>query len=266
MTDRKPYRHRFPLSIIQHALWLSHRFPLSERDVQELLHQRGILVSHETLRQWNIKFAPLLTEELRHREPRGVLDGSWTRCVSSSVGGNTGCGGLSMKPARCWISFCNTHRDTHAAKTFFERLLVNDDVPDVIHTDKLWSYGAAIRALPVLHGVEHLQVISSARCNNLIEQRQAPYGDGQCRSAQDSPTARPGNRSEVSWASRNHDGHRNFWPCMPAFRTFTSTPEPLSPRAIEERIRRRPTWPGNALWTRRSEVQTAAGEIWPARG
>ena len=65
-----PYRHRFPLSIIQHAFWLYHRFPLSERDVQELLHQRGIEVSHETLRQWNIKFAPLLTEELRHREPR----------------------------------------------------------------------------------------------------------------------------------------------------------------------------------------------------
>ena len=66
MTDRKPYRHRFPLSIVQHALWLYHRFPLSERDVQELLHQRGIVVSHKTLRQWNIKFAPLLTEALRH--------------------------------------------------------------------------------------------------------------------------------------------------------------------------------------------------------
>jgi len=48
------------------------------------------------------------------------------------------------------------HRDTQAAKTFFERLLVNDEVPDVIHTDKLWSYGAAIRALPLLHAVEHL--------------------------------------------------------------------------------------------------------------
>ncbi len=66
------------------------------------------------------------------------------------------------------------HRDTDAAKTFFERLLVNYDVPDVIYTDKLWSYGAAIRALPVLHGVEQLQVISSARCNNLIEQRAGP--------------------------------------------------------------------------------------------
>ena len=49
MTDAKPYRHRFPMTIIQHAIWLYHRFPLSYRDVQELLHQRGIQVSHETL-------------------------------------------------------------------------------------------------------------------------------------------------------------------------------------------------------------------------
>lgn len=70
VTDRKPYRHLFPLSVIGYALRLYHRFPLSQRDVQELLHERGIQVSHETLRQWNIKFAPLLTEELRHREPR----------------------------------------------------------------------------------------------------------------------------------------------------------------------------------------------------
>jgi len=47
--------------MIQYALWLHHHFSLS---------QRGIQVSHKTLRQWNIKFAPLLTEELRHREPR----------------------------------------------------------------------------------------------------------------------------------------------------------------------------------------------------
>ncbi|BDP43342.1 hypothetical protein DAETH_33110 (plasmid) [Deinococcus aetherius] len=73
MSDRKPYRHRFPLSVIGYAVWLYHRFPLSQRDVQELLQGRGIQVSHETLRQWNIKFAPLLTEELRHREPRRAL-------------------------------------------------------------------------------------------------------------------------------------------------------------------------------------------------
>ena len=58
------------MTIIQHSVWLYHRFPLSYRDVQELLHQRGIQVSHETLREWNIKFGSLFAEDLRHREPR----------------------------------------------------------------------------------------------------------------------------------------------------------------------------------------------------
>jgi putative transposase len=44
--------------VIQQAVWLNHRFPLSYRDVQELLHQRGLMVSHETLREWCIKFGP----------------------------------------------------------------------------------------------------------------------------------------------------------------------------------------------------------------
>jgi putative transposase len=64
VTDQKPYCHRFPMTIIQQAVWLYHRFSLSflaraapmrtlgrYRDVQELLHQRGIVVRHETLRE-----------------------------------------------------------------------------------------------------------------------------------------------------------------------------------------------------------------------
>lgn len=66
------------------------------------------------------------------------------------------------------------HRDTEAARTFFVRLLGEYDVPEVIHTDKFWSYGAALRELPVLHAVEHVQVISTAHCNNLIEQSRRP--------------------------------------------------------------------------------------------
>jgi len=65
-------------------------------------------------------------------------------------------------------------RDTQAAKTFLRRLLANYDVPEVINTDKLWSYGSAIRELPVFHSVEHIQVISTACCNNLIEQSHEP--------------------------------------------------------------------------------------------
>jgi len=68
VTDAKPYRHRFSMVIIQHAVWLYHRFTLSYRDVQELLHQRGIQVIHENLREWCIKFGPFFAEDLRHRE------------------------------------------------------------------------------------------------------------------------------------------------------------------------------------------------------
>ncbi len=61
-------------------------------------------------------------------------------------------------------------RDTEAAKTFMTKLLVEYDVPEVIHTDQLRSYGAAIREIPSLADVDHQQVISTARCNNIIEQ------------------------------------------------------------------------------------------------
>ncbi|BDP44266.1 hypothetical protein DAETH_42350 (plasmid) [Deinococcus aetherius] len=70
--------------------------------------------------------------------------------------------------------FLQGHRDTEAAKSFFHRLLGEDDVPEVIHTDKLWSYGAALRELSVLHGVEHVPVVSTARRDNVIEQSHHP--------------------------------------------------------------------------------------------
>ncbi len=75
MTDPKPYRHRFPMTIIQHAVWLDHRFPVSYRDVQELLHQRGIEVSHETWREWYMKSGPFFAADLRPWRPALVMAG-----------------------------------------------------------------------------------------------------------------------------------------------------------------------------------------------
>lgn len=51
-------RHRFPPQIIAHAVWLYYRFPLSLRLVEEMLLERGIVVSYETIRRWGIKFGP----------------------------------------------------------------------------------------------------------------------------------------------------------------------------------------------------------------
>jgi putative transposase len=61
---------RFPPEIISHAVWLYFRFSLSFRDVEELLAQRGIGVTYETVRQWCLKFGQTYANELRHRRPR----------------------------------------------------------------------------------------------------------------------------------------------------------------------------------------------------
>ena len=71
-------RHRFPADVIRHAVWLYFLFSLGFRDVEELLAQRGIDVSHETIRCWTIKFGTLIARRLwLHRQapsPRWHLD------------------------------------------------------------------------------------------------------------------------------------------------------------------------------------------------
>src|SRR5277367_6306945 len=63
-------RHQFPPDIIRHAVWLYLRFTLSFRDVEELLAERGLDVSYETVRRWVLKFGPLFAKELRRRRHR----------------------------------------------------------------------------------------------------------------------------------------------------------------------------------------------------
>src|SRR5437868_2910418 len=71
-TDRSPYRgYRFPPEIIGYAVWLYFRFHLSFRDVQDLLAERGIVVSYEAIRQWCIKFGPT---SCRAAKPRASPD------------------------------------------------------------------------------------------------------------------------------------------------------------------------------------------------
>jgi putative transposase len=63
-------RHQFPPTIIRHAVWLYLRFTLSFRDVEDLLAERGIDVSYESVRRWVVKFGPVFARELRRRRPR----------------------------------------------------------------------------------------------------------------------------------------------------------------------------------------------------
>ena len=74
--DRGCYRgFRFPSEIISHAVWLYHRFSLSFREVEELLAERGIVVSYETIRQWCQKFGPQYARQLRRKQ--GRLGDTW---------------------------------------------------------------------------------------------------------------------------------------------------------------------------------------------
>src|ERR671926_1671579 len=62
--------HRFPAEVISHAVWLYFRFPLSLRHVDEILAARGVVVSHETVRQWALKFGQSFAHRIRRRLPR----------------------------------------------------------------------------------------------------------------------------------------------------------------------------------------------------
>src|SRR3982750_150762 len=63
-------RHQFPPDVIRHSIWLYLRFTLSYRDVEELLAERGLDVSYETVRRWVLKFGPLIARNLQQRRPR----------------------------------------------------------------------------------------------------------------------------------------------------------------------------------------------------
>src|SRR3954451_245707 len=74
--DKVSYRrHRFPSIVIQQAVWLYFRFALSYRDVEDMLAERGIDVSYETVRRWALKFGGIIARQLRRGRPRP--DGRW---------------------------------------------------------------------------------------------------------------------------------------------------------------------------------------------
>jgi putative transposase len=83
-------RHRFPAEVISHAVWLYFRFPLSLRMVEEMLAARGILVSHEKVRQWALKFGHDFANKIRRRLPTPgghrqlePMSAVWGRCHRS---------------------------------------------------------------------------------------------------------------------------------------------------------------------------------------
>jgi putative transposase len=177
MPERSTAAHgrRFPHVIISHAVWLYLRFPLSFRDVEELLAERGIEVSYESIRRWVATFGPRLAEELRTREAKPGRVWHLDEMAVRIGGKRYWLWRAVDEHGRTLDVLLQERRDTEAAERFFRALVGHaGGVPERITTDKLGSYTAAKRRIPELDGVEHQQVRSSMRCNNRVEQAHQP--------------------------------------------------------------------------------------------
>src|SRR5438128_6849267 len=162
--------HRFPGEIISHGVWLYYRFPLSYRDVQELLCERGIDVTHEAIRQWCLKCGQDYANQLKRR--RAQPGDKWQLDeVFLTINGQRHYLWRAVDQDDNVLDILmQSRRNKHAAKKFFRKLLKGlRYVPRVIITDKLKSDGAAKRE--ILPGVEHRQ---SRYLNNRCENSHRP--------------------------------------------------------------------------------------------
>jgi putative transposase len=148
--------HRFPAEIISHAVWLYFRFPLSLRMVEEMLAARGIVVSHETVRQWALKFGQAFANRIRRRLPCAGDKWHLDEVMVKIAGVKHWLWRAVDQTGRVLDVLVQSRRDKQAAKRLLRKLLKKQmRLPRVMITDKLTSYGAAQRA--IMPGVEHRQ-------------------------------------------------------------------------------------------------------------
>jgi putative transposase len=150
MNDPAPrYQgYRFPPEIISHAVWLYYRFTLSLRDVEDLLAERGITVSYETIRQWCEKFGPGYAARLKRRQ--GRLGDTWHLDeVFVTIRGRRQYLWRAVDQDGDLIDILvQPRRNRRAAEKFFRKLLKGQGCePRRLVTDKLRSYAAAHRVV-----------------------------------------------------------------------------------------------------------------------
>ena len=158
-------RHRFPPPIIQHAVWLYLRFTLSYRDVEELLAQRGLDLSYESVRSWVLKFGPMIARRLRQCRPRPSDHWHLDEMVVRITGKRMYLWRAVDHEGEILDVLVQRRRDRRAAVRLMRKLLRKQGfAPKKVTTDKLPSYGAAFRHLGL--GCHHEQGL---RQNNRAE-------------------------------------------------------------------------------------------------
>lgn len=153
MTQRSPFRYfKTSPEVIRLAVMLYVRFPLSLRDVEDLMHERGIDISHETVRQWWMRFGTLFAAEIRRKRASRLRAGQQWRWHLDEVF-------VKINGERHYLWRAVDHegevleglvtktRDRRAALKFLRKLMKRYGSPEQIITDKLRSYGAALKEI-----------------------------------------------------------------------------------------------------------------------
>ena len=144
-------RYRFPPAIIQHAVWLYYRFPLSYRDVEDLLAQRGVDVSYETVRRWALKFGQAYARRLRTTRPRPDVRWHLDEVFVSITGKRMYLWRAVDSEGEVLDILVQSRRNKTAALKVIRKLLRKQGfVPATFITDKLPSYGAALKDLGLI--------------------------------------------------------------------------------------------------------------------
>jgi len=152
MTKRSPFKYfKTSPEIIRLAMMLYVRFPLSLRNVEDLLHERGVDISHETVRFWWNRFGPLFANEIKKRRSVGIKSSRWQWHLDEVF--------VKINGERHYLwravdhegevleSFVTKTRDAKAAFKFLKKAMRKHGQPEVIVTDRLRSYGAALREI-----------------------------------------------------------------------------------------------------------------------
>ena len=164
-------RHRFPPPIIAHVVWLYVRFNLSLREVEDLMLERGVDISYETIRRWIVKLGPLIAHVLRRRQPRPGDVWHLDEVVVKIAGRSYWLWRAVDQHGVVLEEILQSRRDKRAAKRLLVKLMKRwGFVPKRIITDKLRSYGAAKRE--VAPGLDHW---SHKGLNNRAENSHLPF-------------------------------------------------------------------------------------------
>lgn len=163
-------RHQYPPTVIQHSVWLYLRFTLSYRDVEELLAERGLDVSYESIRRWVLKFGPEFAHRLRRRRPRPSSRWHLDEMVVLIGGKRMYLWRAVDDEGEVLDVLVQRRRNKRAAGKLMRTLLKKHGfAPAVVVTDKLRSYSSAFKDLGL--SARHEQGL---RQNNRAENSHLP--------------------------------------------------------------------------------------------